>query len=485
VSDAAGEELEHATRRASEITSWDDHADVVVVGYGCAGASAAIGARSEGVDTLVLERSAGGGGTSATSGGLIYLGGGTATQKLLGFEDSPEDMFNYLMAAMGPDADESLVGPYAEHSVAHYDWLVEQGVEFGTTFFPDALEPPGDDGLTYSGSELCHPFREIARPAPRGHAARVVGSKGAKLMQALLGSAERLGVRQRTGVVARRLVVESDGRVCGVVVHELGEERCIRARSGVVLTSGGFIWNDEMLARYAPQLLRGKAKVGTETDDGSGIRMGMAAGGAAIHMSAGDITLAIFPPVKLKQGLYVDRVGQRYLNEDAYFGRAGEHALLHHDGHIYLIVDDECFAQPVHYEIPVAAVAESIEELESELGMPTGSLQHTVSFYNEHAAKGEDPLFHKQPEWLRPLDRPPFGAMDLRVENAVYSVFTLGGLHIDANGSVRNPSGQPIPGLFAAGRTTSCIAKQGYSSGISLGDGSFFGRRAGRSAAGD
>jgi 3-oxo-5alpha-steroid 4-dehydrogenase len=267
------------------------------------------------------------------------------------------------------------------------------------------------------------------------------------------------------------------------VVRELGEERCIRARRGVVLSNGGFIWNDDMLARYAPQLLRGRAKVGTETDDGSGIRMGIAAGGAAIHMSAGDITLPIFPPVKLKQGLYVNRAGQRYLNEDAYFGRAGEYALLHQDGHIYLIVDDECFAQPVHYEIPVAAVAETIAELESELALPEGALQHTVSYYNEYAAKGEDPLFHKQPEWLRPLDQPPFGALDLHVENAVYSVFTLGGLHIDAKASVQNPSGQAVPGLFAAGRTTSGVAKQGYSSGISLGDGSFFGRRAGESAA--
>jgi succinate dehydrogenase/fumarate reductase flavoprotein subunit len=210
----------------------------------------------------------------------------------------------------------------------------------------------------------------------------------------------------------------------------------------------------------------------------------MAAGGAAIRMGAGDITLPIFPPVKLKQGLYVNRIGQRFLNEDAYFGRAGEFALLHQDGHVYLIVDDACFGQPIHYDLPVAGVGETIAELESELQMPEGTLQSTVAFYNAHAANREDPLFHKQPEWLRPLDQPPFGALDLRAENSVYSVFTLGGLHIDANGAVQSPSREAIPGLYAAGRTTSGIAKQGYSSGISLADGSFFGRRAGRSAAG-
>ena len=106
-----------------------------------------------------------------------------------------------------------------------------------------------------------------------------------------------------------------------------------------------------------------------------------------------------------------------------------------------------------------------------------------MSYYNEYARKGADPLFHKNSKWLRPLDQAPFGALDLRVENMVYCILTLGGLHIDATGAVQNPAGESIPGLYAAGRTTSGLAKRGYSSGISLGDSSFFGRRAGIAAA--
>ena len=117
------------------------------------------------------------------------------------------------------------------------------------------------------------------------------------------------------------------------------------------------------------------------------------------------------------------------------------------------------------------------------MGLPTGSLQQSAAFYNEHAARGEDPLFHKRAEYLRPLSQPPFGAIDLLPENSVYCAFTLGGFHIDADGRVQTPGGDAIPGRYAAGRTTSGISKQGYSSGISLGDGSFFGRRAGRAAA--
>ena len=77
------------------------------------------------------------------------------------------------------------------------------------------------------------------------------------------------------------------------------------------------------------------------------------------------------------------------------------------------------------------------------------------------------------------------GAVDLRVDrNAIYAPFTLGGLATDADGAVLDATESPVPGLYAAGRTTAGIAAGGYVSGISLGDGSFFGRRAGISAAG-
>ena len=94
-----------AVRPLREIPGWDDEADVIVVGLGAAGACAALEARSAGADTLVLERASGGGGTSALSTGQIYLGGGTPIQEKCGFEDSPDEMYRYLMASCGPGAD--------------------------------------------------------------------------------------------------------------------------------------------------------------------------------------------------------------------------------------------------------------------------------------------------------------------------------------------------------------------------------------------
>jgi 3-oxo-5alpha-steroid 4-dehydrogenase len=467
----------------ARVTRFDLEADVVVVGLGCAGACAAIEAAHAGADVLVLERAGGGGGTSANSGGQIYMGGGTALQRACGFEDSPEQMFRYLMASCGPGPDERLVQAFCEHSPAHFDWLVEQGVPFKASFFPDAHEPPQDDGLTYSGSEDVHPFCEIARPAPRGHCPQVVGSKGPLLMQRLLGGAQRAGARMQFGARVERLICESDGRVAGVVARGDGAARCVRARRGVVLCAGGFIFDDAMLELYAPQLRACRLRLGTEGDDGRGIRIALAAGAAALRMDAGDVTLPLVPPVALRKGVLVNRAGQRFINEDAYMGRLGEYALLRQGGQVFLIVDDAIFARPELFPVEIAAVGETFAELEAELGLPAPALHATLELYNRYAERGLDPLFHKRPAQLAPLVHPPFAALDLGVERYTYAVFTLGGLHIDARGAVLTPAGEPLPGLFAAGRTTSGIAKQGYSSGLSLGDASFFGRQAGRHAA--
>ena len=95
---------------------------------------------------------------------------------------------------------------------------------------------------------------------------------------------------------------------------------------------------------------------------------------------------------------------------------------------------------------------------------------------------GADPVFHKRPERVRPL-LPPLGAFDLRRGAAPYAPFTLGGLETTVAGEVLDLAGAPIPGLFAAGRSTAGICSFGYASGLSLGDSTVFGRFAGAAVA--
>jgi 3-oxo-5alpha-steroid 4-dehydrogenase len=469
-------------RALSEIDRFDEAVDVVVVGLGCAGAAAAIEAAAAGAKTVVLERGSGGGGTSALSGGVLYLGGGTQLQRACGFEDTPDAMFSYLMASVGDAPDEAKTRLYCDGSPSHYDWLVAQGVPFKETFYHGVSgEPPTDDGLVFSGSERCRPFCDLADPAPRGHVPQHPHQTGHVLMKHLIESTNRSGAAVEGDCRVTALVVDVDGAVVGAVATRFGEEKRFRARGGVILTTGGFIHADAMLEQFVPRALRCKVRIGAEGDDGSGIRLGVAAGAATRHMDKASISLPITQPWGLKRGVLVNAQGQRFINEDAYYGRIGEAALFGEDGRAWLIVDDEVFEEP-DYLKRVAAAGETPAELEQELSLPAGSLEATLSVYNRHAAAGEDPVFGKQAEYVKPLLTPPYGAFDCTVEKAIYAAFTLGGLATDVDGQVLDPEDVAIPGLFAAGRASSGISVGSYSSGLSLGDGSFFGRRAGLTA---
>ena len=470
-------------RAAKDAARWDESVDVLVLGLGAAGAAAALEASRAGASTLVLERAGGGGGTSAMSGGVVYLGGGTALQKACGFEDSTEAMFQYLMASCGDGPDEAKVQLYCDGSVAHYDWLVAQGVPFKPVFYYGCSgEPPTDDGLVWSGSERAHPFCEVATPAPRGHVPQMEHQAGPILMRSLLAAVERSDARVAPNHRCVALVREVDGAIVGAVVESFGESRRIRARGGVVLATGGFINNESMLAAHQPLVRRCKFRVGAEGDDGSGIKLGVAAGAATLHMDKASISLPATQPWGLKRGILVNAQGQRFINEDAYYGRLGEFALFHNGGRAWLIVDDAVFEKP-EYPRKVAAVGDTPADLERELALPPGSLEATLALYNRHAERGEDPVFRKSADYVTPLATPPFGAFDCTTEASIYAAFTLGGLHTDVDGCVLGPDGVAIPGLFAAGRCTSGLSVGGYSSGLSLGDGTFFGRRAGAAAA--
>ena len=123
--------------------------------------------------------------------------------------------------------------------------------------------------------------------------------------------------------------------------------------------------------------------------------------------------------------------------------------------------------------------------MEAALGIPQGNLVATLDRYNTYAAHGEDPDFHKQPEFLAAQDKGPWGAFDMSLGKAMYAGFTVGGLAVSVDGQVLREDGTMVPGLYAVGACASNIAQdgKGYASGTQLGEGSFFGRRAGAHAA--
>jgi 3-oxo-5alpha-steroid 4-dehydrogenase len=479
--------------RLHEVARWDIETDVIVVGLGAAGACAAIEAASAGARVSVFELAAAAGGAAALSGGDIYMGGngGTPIQRAHGFTDESEDMVRYLMMAGGPNADEAKVRNYVDNSTAHFEWLVAQGVKFKNSFIPEkTVEPQTDDCLIYSGSEEAFPFVEAAKPCPRGHTPQVWGANGGKyLMEVLAGRVHGLGVDVHYNARVLALVADEANRVHGLVVRIDNRNIRVRASRGVVLCAGGFVMNREMVKQHVPMLLRASWPSGTNGDDGAGIRLGVSVGGNAINMDQGFVTSPCYPPASLIKGIFVNSVGQRYINEDVYHGRLSWHSFQQPGDRIYLLADSAIYDRPFYGKElrtgDIIATGETWAEVERELQLPAGALVSTVELYNRFAEEGEDPLFHKAKQWLKPLNEPPFVALDYRIDLGVYSSFTLGGLDTLPTGEVLTADRAVIGGLFAAGRTACGLPRwgQGYSSGMSVGDATFSGRMAGRQAA--
>lgn len=465
---------------------WDKEVDVVVCGFGGAGAAAAIEATKAGAKTVVLEKSTAGGGATALSGGFALLGGGTALQKACGIEESPENFRAYFELALGTSRNQKLVDVYCEQAVEAYDWLVEQGVVYNEKADDTApfVIPILDASLAYSGNKYAAEYSSVATPTPHGHVpVRKEGEAGGKpFFEPIGASAQASGAEFVFSAEAKQLVTDDSGRVIGVMALVSGKETYYKAGKGVVLATGAFTMNEEMVADYCPEMLLG-AKVASPEDMGTGIKMGMAVGADLRSMNRFDPSLSPYMfGEALAQGILVGHRGLRFISEDNYYRWVGVEIFSHEPETAYVILDESMRAQLANEgSMEIAASADTVEALAPLINMDPDALKHSVERYNSLCENGIDSDYHKQERFLKPIAQAPYHAVFFGA--ALGGSLTLGGLKINENTQVINTSGAVIPGLYAAGRTSCGVFGEYAGSGTSIGDAIIFGRIAGQNAA--
>ncbi|MFB7890590.1 FAD-binding protein [Microbacterium sp. NPDC056044] len=516
--------------------------DVIVVGYGAAGASAAIEAAERGARVLVIDR-AYGGGASALSGGVVYAGGGTTYQRAAGYDDTVDDMYRYLARETGDAVSPETLRRFCDTSVDTVTWLEDHGVRFAGGVPEYKTSYPTDDHyLYYSGNEKAHPYKDVAEPAPRGHRALAKGLSSGKVMfTALAASAAAKGVTAITAARVEELVLDG-ARVTGVRFRSLSPDSRGAARhrrllgwggkignwmppigrlftdradalweksaqshtayaDAVVLAAGGFINNPEWVREHAPEFVD-ISPLGTPGDDGAGIRLGQSVGAATGKM--GNVTAWRFltPPSALLEGIAVGQDGARIANEDLYGAAHGDIMMRHHGGRGWLVCDAATWrraraqlrTQTQSFQllqlIPLFLFgyrkASTLDALAAKIGVDPAGLRASTAAYNEGLSSGLGDPFHKAPEYCAPIEGGPFYAIDISAQNVIYYPLpglTLGGLVVDERtGGVLRADGSTIDGLYAAGRNAVGICANGYVSGLSLADCVFSGRRAGEYA---
>ena len=411
--------------------------DVIVVGGGGAGLSAAAAAAEAGLRVVLLEKQPAVGGNTLRSGGF-FAAVDPKRQSLLGISDSIDKFRDQILENGSGRSDPELAAVLAEGAGDMLAYLEAGGMRFK------------DDIIEIYGAHWA-----------RCHLPTLPNGEG--YVRTLLSLAKKHGAEIVTGAKAVRLLQDGSGRVSGVAYRRNGVELLCRASRGVILASGGFGANPEMIGRFAPRL----AGLTTDNTVGSTGEMLLEAerlGAELIDMNEVQC-LPGRPPggrrrVRLHNDvsrfIFVDRQGRRFVREDARRDVFRDAVLALSEKTAFSVVDDWGLRS---YDILV--------QKETVLGVETGDA------WRDPLGKSPDELRHK-------LVKPPFWACYA----AMTVHYTMGGVRINARAEVLDGRGRPIPGLWAAGEVTGGIHGRNRMGANGINDALVFGRIAGRRAAG-
>ncbi len=463
-------------------------ADVVVIGSGASGLTAALTAAEGGAKVIVFEKQSEPGGTSINFEGIFAVESDMQRAQFIDY--SRDDAFKSIMEYNHWKANPRLVRNIVNESAETISWLERQGVEF--------------TGVTINMPK-----------SPRTY--HVVAGTGLAVVKVLVSNAKEKGVDLQMGTPVTK-ILKKDGRITGVLAE--GDTDNIRVNAkAVVIASGGFANNRQWIKKYTGfELEKNLFPVGNTDKFGDGIRMAWEVGAAEEGIGvmelyrAGPITAEIGGQVEwptVQPDIWVDPRGERFCDESIAFydTSVGNMNAKFKEGYSYSIFDSSILERlkqhgldkNVNVRTPPGSrltnfdkeieilfekgntdvfVADSIGELAVKMEVDPGVLKSTVDEYNGFCEKKHDDLFAKDPRYLRPLKGPKFYAVK------AHTVFlgTMGGIKINHNTEVIDKNETVIPGLYAAGFDAGGMYGDSYHISVASGSSSGFAVNSGRIA---
>ncbi|WP_338961194.1 flavocytochrome c [Lactococcus garvieae] len=450
------------TMTYAEPSSLKKSYDVIIVGSGGAGMTAAIEAKDAGMNPVILEKMPmAGGNTSKASAGLNASE--TSVEKAQGITDSNDKFYEETLKGGGGTNDKELLRYFVDHSAAAVDWLAQNDIVL--------------DNLTTTGG------MSVSR-THRPHDGSAVGAYLVK------GLEENISKRDIPVFVNSDVtkINEKDGKVSGVEVKIEGETKQVDSKA-VVVTTGGFGANQKMIAKYRPDL-KDYVTTNAAGSTGDGIEMISALGGALVDMDKIQIHPTVFQKtgylvsesIRGEGAILVNKEGKRFFNEMDTRDKVSAAELKQDGKYAYAIfgegTKDKVKAVDQYISKDMVVEAYNVEELAKKLDIKPEELNATVTKWNKAVADKKDSEFGRTTGMTNDISGKVYA---IKVAPGIHH--TMAGVKINTQTQVLKEDGQPIKGLYAAGEVTGGLHGGNRIGGNAVADIIIFGRQAGQESA--
>ncbi len=420
---------DQASKKASKTVT----CDVLVVGGGGAGVTAAAKAAEAGANTVLIEKMSWLAGSSSLALGTLY-GAGTKLQQAAGIDDNWEGLYAYFLTRGGDKLDDDMQRFCAQHFGETIDWLYE---DMGVAFKPT-------------------PAKKGSDTVPRGHS---LDPNANVLLQTMYGYAKDEGVTFNFEMAAESLIVEN-GAVKGVLAHHDAETYVEYRAKKTIIASGGFCRNKDMIAEYMPDYDGVYTEVGVGCT-GEGLQMGLDIGADYIgHGGTNGILACAVSAGQSKlistKAMWVDPDGSRFNKED---GQTHDiyYQVAHFKGQHFYAVYDQAMVDALDDNLKQSfqlgmdrglfTKGDTVKEAAEQLGLDGDAVSAQLDQYNEMAEAGTDTQFGKGQANLKPITQAPFYVLTM----GICTHGSFGGYHVNTDFQVLDKAGKPIENLYAAG----------------------------------